>query len=47
MVCGYVYDEEKEGRSIRDIDVCPGCHQPDDRFVLVEETEDKKDKKDE
>jgi rubredoxin len=43
MACGYVFDEEKEGRSIRDIDVCPRCHQPDDRFVLVEETEDKKD----
>lgn len=36
--CGYVFDEEKEGRSIRDIDVCPRCGQPDDRFVPVENT---------
>ncbi|MCR4653973.1 MAG: hypothetical protein K5744_09845 [Eubacterium sp.] len=38
--CGYVFDEEKEGRSIRDIDVCPRCGQPDDRFVLVEESDE-------
>ena len=38
--CGYVFDEEKEERSIRDIDVCPRCGQPDDRFVLVEESEE-------
>ena len=36
-VCGYVFDEEKEGKSIRDIDYCPRCKQPDDNFVLVEE----------
>ena len=36
-VCGYVFDEEKEGKSIRDIDYCPRCKQPDDMFVLVEE----------
>lgn len=36
--CGYIFDEEKEGRSIRDIDLCPRCKQPDDMFVLVEET---------
>ena len=35
-VCGYIFDEEKEGKSIRDIDVCPRCKQPDDNFVLVE-----------
>ncbi|WP_155831555.1 MULTISPECIES: rubredoxin-like domain-containing protein [unclassified Butyrivibrio] len=35
-VCGYIFDEEKEGKSIRDIDVCPRCKQPDDRFELVE-----------
>ena len=34
---GYIFDEEKEGRSIRDIDLCPRCKQPDDMFVLVEE----------
>ena len=36
-VCGYIFDEEKEGKSIRDIDVCPRCKQPDDRFELVED----------
>ena len=36
--CGYIFDEEKEGKSIRDIDVCPRCKQPDDRFELVEDT---------
>ncbi|WP_192575561.1 hypothetical protein [Butyrivibrio fibrisolvens] len=46
MACGYIFDEEKEGRSIRDIDQCPRCKQPDDRFVLVEETGDKKEDKD-
>ena len=35
--CGYIFDEEKEGKSIRDIDVCPRCKQPDDMFVLVED----------
>ena len=39
-VCGFIYDEEKEGKSIRDIDYCPRCKQPDDRFVLVEESSD-------
>ena len=38
--CGYIFDEEKEGRSIRDIDQCPKCKQPDDMFLLVEDTED-------
>ena len=36
-VCGYIFDEEKEGKSIRDIDVCPRCKQPDDRFELVDD----------
>ena len=33
--CGYIFDEEKEGRSIRDIDVCPKCRQSDEMFQLV------------
>jgi rubredoxin len=36
LACGYIFDEEKEGKSIRDLDYCPRCKQPDDRFVLVE-----------
>ena len=35
--CGYIFDEEREQKSIRDIDQCPRCNQPDDRFELVEE----------
>ena len=35
--CGYAFDEDKEGCSIRDIDYCPRCHQPDEMFVLIEE----------
>ncbi len=37
LACGYIFDEEKEGKSIRDLDYCPRCKQPDDRFVLVED----------
>ena len=42
ILCDSVYlslgdREEKEGKSIRDIDYCPRCKQPDDMFVLVEE----------
>ena len=35
-VCGYVFDEEKEGRSISDLTECPVCRQPADRFVPVD-----------
>ena len=37
-VCGYVFDEEKEGRSISDLTECPVCRQPADRFVPVDGT---------
>lgn len=42
-VCGYVYDEEKEGVKFADLPedwVCPLCKQPKSKFELVEETED-------
>ncbi len=29
-VCGYVYDEEKEGKPFRDLEKCPVCQQPKD-----------------
>ena len=35
-VCGYVFDEEKEGRPFSELDVCPMCRQPADKFVLKE-----------
>ena len=37
-VCGHIFDEEKEGKKISEITVCPVCKQPVEKFVLVEET---------
>lgn len=41
-VCGYEFDEEKEGKSFSELTECPLCKQPVDKFELVstEETED-------
>ena len=36
-ICGYVYDEEKEGRPFSELDICPICKQPADRFKPLEE----------
>ena len=36
-VCGYVYDEEKEGRPISELDVCPVCGQPISKLVRTDE----------
>jgi rubrerythrin len=39
-VCGYIYDEEKEGVKFADLPdtwTCPTCHQPKSKFVPVEE----------
>lgn len=36
-VCGYIYDEEKEGSAFSEVKVCPVCKQPAERFVPVEE----------
>ncbi len=36
-VCGAVFDEEKEGKLLSQIEVCPVCKQPISRFVRVEE----------
>ena len=35
-VCGYIYDEEKEGKPFRELEVCPVCKQPAEKFVRVE-----------
>ena len=32
-VCGYVYDEEKEGKPFSELDACPVCKQPAKVFV--------------
>lgn len=36
-VCGYIYDEEKEGRPFSDLKECPVCHQPTEKFLLYKE----------
>ena len=35
-ICGYVFDEEKEGKSFDELDVCPMCKQPKDVMFLQE-----------
>ena len=41
MVCGYEYDEEKEGVPFSELDACPMCLQPaPESFELVEEEAD-------
>ena len=40
VVCGHIYDEEKEGVKFADLPdtwVCPTCKQPKDKFVPVAE----------
>ena len=36
-VCGFVYDEEKEGKPFAQLEKCPLCQQPADRFRPLEE----------
>lgn len=36
-VCGYIYDEEREGAPFSKMKECPVCHQPADKFSLYEE----------
>lgn len=38
-ICGYIFDEEKEGKSFDELDVCPICKQPKSKFELIEEEE--------
>ncbi len=38
-ICGYIFDEAKEGKSFAELDICPLCKQPKDKFVLLEEEE--------
>ena len=37
-VCGYIYDEEKEGRPFRELEGCPVCRQPVTAFREQRET---------
>lgn len=36
-VCGYLYDEEKEGKPFAELDTCPVCKQPASAFQKQEE----------
>ena len=35
-ICGYEYDEEKEGKPFSELDKCPICKQPPEKFYAVE-----------
>ncbi len=41
-VCGFVYDEEKEGRKLTELKACPACRQPKDSFRELEEEAEEK-----
>lgn len=36
-ICGYIYDEEREGRPFSELKECPVCHQPTEKFMPYEE----------
>lgn len=36
-ICGYIYDEEKEGKPFDQLKECPLCKQSPDKFVMIEE----------
>ena len=45
-VCGYIYDEEKEGRPFAELKECPVCKQPPSKFEPATESDTKaKEKK--
>ncbi len=39
-VCGYIYDQEKEGAPFSALSECPVCHQPASAFQLYEYVSD-------
>lgn len=38
-ICGYVYDEEKEGKPFSELTECPLCKQSPDKFIAEESSE--------
>lgn len=36
-VCGKIFDEEKEGQKLSDLDACPVCKQPVSKFVCIDQ----------
>ena len=42
QICGYIFDEEKEGRPFRSLEKCPVCQQPASNFIpMGEDSSDK------
>ena len=39
-ICGYVYDEEKEGKPFSELTECPVCKQPPEKFEAEEAPKD-------
>lgn len=39
-ICGYEYDEEKEGKPFSELTECPLCKQPPDKFEVIESTKE-------
>lgn len=40
-VCGAIFDEEKEGKKLSELDACPVCKQPVSKFELVSDSQEK------
>ena len=40
-VCGFIFDEQKEGKSFSELQVCPVCRQPVEKFVLLSDASGK------
>ena len=40
-ICGAIYDETREGKSLSEISCCPICKQPVTKFVLISEEREK------
>ena len=36
-ICGYIFDEAKEGKAFAELDACPVCGMPPEKFVKLEE----------
>ena len=36
-ICGFIFDEEKEGRKISELDACPVCAHPQPFFEISAE----------
>ncbi|MCD2493116.1 alpha-hydroxy-acid oxidizing protein [Lacrimispora sp. NSJ-141] len=42
-ICGYIFDEEKEGKAFLELKECPVCHQMKNYFDRVEQEENKEE----